>query len=92
MEVIIANDSRDNLFAEISYQLASEGSDLISAVTFIPWAEVIYDDVLDKFMLTIRSLPDGKTHPTFDLVEAQEALNRAKQRLIDRGYGNLNSY
>jgi hypothetical protein len=74
MEVVIANDARDDLFAEISYQR-------------IAWAEVIYDAQQGKFLLTLLGPPEGYAYPTFSLYEAIEALEKAKQRLMARGYG-----
>ena len=75
MDVWIANDDRENLFAEIHY----DNED---------WAEVIYDDERGAFTLTIFKPRDGKDSYVFLLSDVQEALAKAKQRLIDAGYGN----
>jgi hypothetical protein len=78
MDVVIANDVREDLFADISYN-------------GIGWAEVIYDAASRKFMLTIFQ-PPGKDNLRFSLAEAQEALDLARRRLVELGYGDLDEH
>lgn len=77
MEVVIANDSRDELFADIGFE-------------HYYWAEVIYDTSQRTFVITIFKPPEEGDQYIFRLSDVQEALERAKRRLMERGYGNTN--
>lgn len=79
MHVVIANAvDQEGLFADIEYK-----------DTY--WAQVRYDEQRGGFNLIIGcglpSITNADGDYVFDLAEVQEALERAKQRLIDLGIG-----
>ena len=79
MHVVIANNVfEEGLFADIEYK-----------DTY--WATVRYDEQRGRFNITIgcglSSIANADGNYVFDLAEVQEALERAKQRLIDLGIG-----
>lgn len=79
MHVVIADSVyEENLFADIQYKDAY-------------WATVRYDEQRGGFNLTIgcglTSITDADGNYVFDLAEVQEALERAKQRLLNFGIG-----
>jgi hypothetical protein len=79
MQVVIANNVyQEGLFADIEYK-----------DTY--WAQVRYDEQREGFNLTIGcglpTITNAEGDYVFDLAEVQEALERAKQRLIDLGIG-----
>jgi len=78
LEIVIANDDREDLFAIIQYKDSDYMAD---------WAEVIYDSAKNKFILTVFTSPFGGNQLVFSLSEVQEALERAKQKLMQAGYG-----
>ncbi len=72
---MFANDSRENLFAEIYYQN-------------LQWAEVSYEAKLGKFVVTIFAPRDEGDRYVLPLEEARDALDRAAQGLLASGYGS----
>jgi hypothetical protein len=71
-EFIIANDDRDELFAEFWYRGEVVGE--------------IYPDV-DRRRFELKLYPkSGGSWWTFDLADFQDALRRAAARLEERGY------
>jgi hypothetical protein len=76
MEVVIANATyREGLFADIGYK-------------DIYWAMVSYDAASSTFIVEVFAPPGGEDKYVFPLEEVQEALERAKQKLMELGYGN----
>ncbi len=76
MDVVIAsNVYSDELWAEICYE-------------HFYWAEVKYDKAKNDFVLTIFSPLDGADRQAFSLSDVQQALERAKKRLVELGYGS----
>ena len=74
MEVVIADDAEhEELFADIGDEK-------------VYWGRVIYDHATQRFMLTIFHHPDQDQY-VFPLSEVQIALEEARQRLIEMGYG-----
>ena len=74
MEVVIADDAEhEDLFADIGDEK-------------MYWGRVIYDRATERFMLSIFYFA-GKDEYVFPLGEVQTALERARKRLTELGYG-----
>jgi hypothetical protein len=74
MEVVIADDAEhEDLFGDIGDEK-------------MYWGRVIYDRATERFMLTIFHHPDQDQY-VFPLSEVQSALEEARKRLTERGYG-----
>jgi hypothetical protein len=77
MEIIIGSDQdRPNVFVELR-------------VRGQPWAELIFDNQKEAYILTVFTGEDEQDWLTFDLGEVRRALTEAKAALVERGYPNL---
>jgi len=72
--VITSNKDSDDLWAEISYDNYY-------------WAEIRWEAAQGEFITTIYAPLDGSDRYVFSLLDLQAALEHARQRLLELGYG-----